>query len=183
LYVDKTNEALKAPKEFMLIASFNPGYQQGLKELKPSLRQRFLTVEFEYPKAEDEQEILVKETGIENKTAQLLVKMANKIRKMEDEHIRWHKIWGHGGILGFEHASDTSLITKDYFPIRNNPDFLIPLENLEGITLDIDEGYKEGYKIIRPLLTSQTSKPQINLTRELAQIQELVQNEGRLWHE
>jgi hypothetical protein len=107
----------------------------------------------------------------------------DKIRKMEDEHIRWHKIWGHGGILGFEHASDTSLITKDYFPIRNNPDFLIPLENLEGITLDIDEGYKEGYKIIRPLLTSQTSKPQINLTRELAQIQELVQNEGRLWHE
>ncbi len=84
LYIDKTNESLKAPKEFMLVASFNPGYQQGLKELKPSLRQRFLTIEFDYPVAEVEQDILVHETGIDNKTAGILVKMANKIRKMED---------------------------------------------------------------------------------------------------
>lgn len=84
LYIDKTNESLKAPKEFMLIASFNPGYQQGLKELKPSLRQRFLTIEFQYPGADLEIEILNKESGLDEKTCAILVKMANKIRKMED---------------------------------------------------------------------------------------------------
>ena len=46
----------------MLVASFNPGYQRGFKELKPSTRQRFITLSFNYPKPEIETEIIIAET-------------------------------------------------------------------------------------------------------------------------
>jgi nitric oxide reductase NorQ protein len=49
LYIDKLGESIKAHENFMLIASFNPGYQKGFKELKPSTRQRFVALSFNYP--------------------------------------------------------------------------------------------------------------------------------------
>ena len=49
LFIDKLGETIKAHDDFMLVASFNPGYQRGFKELKPSTRQRFIAVSFEYP--------------------------------------------------------------------------------------------------------------------------------------
>ena len=49
LFLDRTNECLTAPPKFMLVVSFNPGYQHGHKELKPSLRQRFVSIDFSYP--------------------------------------------------------------------------------------------------------------------------------------
>lgn len=81
LYLDRLNEILKAPPEFMLVASFNPGYQSGIKELKPSTRQRFVTMNFEYPSEEIEIVILQKESGIDAQTAKKLVKLAGRIRK------------------------------------------------------------------------------------------------------
>ena len=51
LFIDKLGLTIKAHEDFMLVASFNPGYQKGFKELKPSTRQRFLAISFEYPDA------------------------------------------------------------------------------------------------------------------------------------
>jgi len=53
----------------MLVASFNPGYQRGFKELKPSTRQRFIAVSFDYPEAKIEAEIIINETKIDADTA------------------------------------------------------------------------------------------------------------------
>ncbi len=80
LYIDRTNEALVAPKEFMCIASFNPGYQKGFKELKPSTRQRFVTIDLNYPDKETEIEIIQKITNVDKVVAGKLVDFAGKVR-------------------------------------------------------------------------------------------------------
>src|SRR6188768_4456101 len=58
LPLERTGEELAAPDRFMLVVSYNPGYQNILKSLKPSTRQRFLAVEFDFPPPEREAEIV-----------------------------------------------------------------------------------------------------------------------------
>lgn len=84
LFLDRRDETIAAPPEFMLTASFNPGYQRGIKELKPSTRQRFVAVSFDYPAPAVESEILQGETGIASGTAGTLVKLAGKIRAADE---------------------------------------------------------------------------------------------------
>lgn len=84
LFIDKLGETIKAHKDFMLVASFNPGYQRGFKELKPSTRQRFVAMAFDYPEAKVESEILVNETGIDADIAKKLVNIATKIRNLTE---------------------------------------------------------------------------------------------------
>lgn len=84
LFIDKLNESITAHPDFMLVASYNPGYQRGFKELKPSTRQRFVALPFSYPKKEAEIEILVNESGIEATMAEKLVRIGQKIRNLEE---------------------------------------------------------------------------------------------------
>ncbi|MBL7825494.1 MAG: CbbQ/NirQ/NorQ/GpvN family protein [Saprospiraceae bacterium] len=84
LFIDKLGESLRAHEHFMLVASFNPGYQRGFKELKPSTRQRFVALSFDYPNPELETEILVSETGIQQSIAVKLVQIGNKIRNLKE---------------------------------------------------------------------------------------------------
>lgn len=80
LFLDRNDEVLTAPPDFMVVASFNPGYRRGLKELKPSTRQRFVSLEFGYPPQAVEVEVLRGETGVDEKRAALLVAWAAKVR-------------------------------------------------------------------------------------------------------
>lgn len=84
LFIDKLGQTIKAHDDFMLVASFNPGYQRGFKELKPSTRQRFVALSFNYPDAKLESEILINETGIDSDSAKKLVKIAGKIRNLTE---------------------------------------------------------------------------------------------------
>jgi len=84
LFIDKLGITIKAHADFMLVASFNPGYQKGFKELKPSTRQRFLAISFEYPNAKKEIEILINETGINREDAKKLVAIGQKIRNLTE---------------------------------------------------------------------------------------------------
>ena len=84
LFIDKLGETVKAHADFMLVASFNPGYQKGFKELKPSTRQRFIAISFAYPEAKIEAAILVNETGIDESIAKKLVNIATKIRNLTE---------------------------------------------------------------------------------------------------
>ncbi len=84
LYIDKLGETVKAHDDFMLVASFNPGYQKGFKELKPSTRQRFVALSFNFPEEQVEREILVNETGIDKDIAKKLVNIASKIRNLNE---------------------------------------------------------------------------------------------------
>lgn len=84
LFIDKLGETIQAHPNFMLVASFNPGYQRGFKELKPSTRQRFVGISFDYPAEALEATILMQEAGIDEKTAKQLVKIGGKIRNLQE---------------------------------------------------------------------------------------------------
>jgi len=84
LFIDKTGETVKAHEDFTLVASFNPGYQRGFKELKPSTRQRFTAMSFSFPDAKLEAEILVNETGIDAGIATKLVNIGTKVRNLTE---------------------------------------------------------------------------------------------------
>jgi len=84
LYIDKLGETVKAHEDFMLVASFNPGYQKGFKELKPSTKQRFVALSFTYPIEKIETEIVIQETGIDKDVAKKLVNIANKVRNLTE---------------------------------------------------------------------------------------------------
>lgn len=83
LTVDKRGELIPAPPEFMLVISYNPGYQSVLKEIKPSTRQRFVALEFDYPSPELEAHIIATEGGIEIDMARRLVKLGELTRNLK----------------------------------------------------------------------------------------------------
>jgi nitric oxide reductase NorQ protein len=80
LLVEKTGEVVAAPPEFMLVASYNPGYQHVFKNLKPSTRQRFVALTFDYPEAELEVRIVVQESGLDQARARRLVELGRRLR-------------------------------------------------------------------------------------------------------
>ncbi|MCY4219686.1 MAG: CbbQ/NirQ/NorQ/GpvN family protein [Gammaproteobacteria bacterium] len=83
LPIEKTGELLVAPPEFCLAISYNPGYQSVLKDLKQSTRQRFVSIEFDYPNIQIETEIVVKESGLDKDTATRLIKFAVMTRNLK----------------------------------------------------------------------------------------------------
>ena len=84
LFIDKLGERIIAHEDFMLVASFNPGYQRGFKELKPSTRQRFAALSFDYPNAELETTILNKESNLDIADCKRLVNIGHKIRNLTE---------------------------------------------------------------------------------------------------
>ena len=87
LPIERTGEYLQAPDGFMLVVSYNPGYQNLLKGMKPSTRQRFVAIRFDYPKADDEAAIVRAETGIDADSAQKLVRIAAALRLLKDHDL------------------------------------------------------------------------------------------------
>jgi nitric oxide reductase NorQ protein len=87
LPIDRTGELLAAPPSFMLVVSYNPGYQNFLKGMKPSTRQRFISLAFDFPAPAQEQAILVGETGVDALTAQRLVSIAGALRALRDHDL------------------------------------------------------------------------------------------------
>jgi nitric oxide reductase NorQ protein len=82
LTVEKRGKVYHAPEGFMMVISYNPNYQSVLKELKPSTRQRFISINLGWPIEELEIRIICREAGIDEPTAQKLVKAANRIRNL-----------------------------------------------------------------------------------------------------
>ncbi len=84
LPVEKRGELLEAADGFLLILSYNPGYQSALKDLKHSTRQRFIALEFDYPPMEKEAEVVEHESGIDAATALQLAKLGSKVRNLKE---------------------------------------------------------------------------------------------------
>ncbi|HEV7581168.1 MAG TPA: CbbQ/NirQ/NorQ/GpvN family protein [Mycobacterium sp.] len=84
LYLDRANEVVEAPETFMLVCSYNPAYRSSLKELKPSFRQRFVTLPMNYLPADREAEVIRAEAGVEMATAMRLVRCAIAIRTADE---------------------------------------------------------------------------------------------------
>jgi nitric oxide reductase NorQ protein len=84
LPIEKRGEILTAPPEFMLVISYNPGYQSVMKDIKPSTRQRFVSLEFNYPEEEKEIAIVAQESGVPHETAKLLVRLGQMTRNLKE---------------------------------------------------------------------------------------------------
>jgi len=85
LTLEKTHELIHTPDDFMLVITYNPGYQSFVKNLKPSTKQRFVALEFGYPQKEDEIEIIKKEGDVDRQTAAKLAEIAQMIRESKNE--------------------------------------------------------------------------------------------------
>lgn len=84
LHIDKKGESIPAHPDFLMVVSYNPGYQSVLKDLKQSTRQRFVALEFHYPDPENEAAIVSRESGLDMDTALKLVLLAGKIRNIRE---------------------------------------------------------------------------------------------------
>ena len=87
LPVDRTGEEIEAAPGFLLGASYNPGYQNILKTLKPSTRQRFVSLEFTFPRPEHEIPVVARESGLSEDRVAPLVRLANKLRALKGQDL------------------------------------------------------------------------------------------------
>ena len=104
LPLERTGELLTAAPGFMLVVSYNPGYQSLLKGMKPSTRQRFVSLRFDYPSEQEEQTIVMEESGCDRDLAAQLVGLAKALRNLKDHDL--------------EEAASTRLLINTAFLIR-----------------------------------------------------------------
>lgn len=84
LPIEKKGQVLEASDDFMLVISYNPGYQSVLKDLKQSTKQRFMAIEFDYPPADIETGVVEREAGVSRSIAERLVKLGGKVRNLKN---------------------------------------------------------------------------------------------------
>jgi nitric oxide reductase NorQ protein len=85
LPLEKRGVILEAQRDFQLVISYNPGYQSVLKDLKPSTRQRFVSLEFDYPTPEYEAQIIAHESGVPSEVADDLAALGAKVRHLRHQ--------------------------------------------------------------------------------------------------
>ena len=84
LPIEKLGQIVEARDGFLLVISYNPGYQSALKDLKQSTRQRFMAIEFNYPPRELEAKIIEREAGVTPAVAMDLAKLGEKVRHLKE---------------------------------------------------------------------------------------------------
>jgi len=134
LVIDRTGEELAAPRSFMLVASYNPGYQSILKKLKPSTRQRFVSIGFDFPDPATETAVLVAETGLDAARAGALVRLAGHIRKLSgmdlEEGVSTRLLVYTGTLIAGGMAVDRALETAIVAPLSDEPEVQQALRDL-----------------------------------------------------
>jgi nitric oxide reductase NorQ protein len=88
LPIERRGQIIEAHGNFQLVISYNPGYQTVLKDLKPSTRQRFVAIEFDYPSDEIERNIVQRESGVSEDVAGQLVRLAGKVRNLREHGLQ-----------------------------------------------------------------------------------------------
>ena len=87
LPIEKKGQIIQAVDDFLLVISYNPGYQSVLKELKQSTKQRFMAIEFGYPPKDTEITIVEHEAKISREMATRLVKLGEKVRNLDRKSV------------------------------------------------------------------------------------------------
>lgn len=126
LPLDKKGELVQAHPEFQLVISYNPGYQNLMKDLKQSTKQRFGALDFSYPEAEIEVEIVVHESGVDSATASKLVSVAQRARNLKghglDEGISTRLLVYAGNLIAKGIEPKSACMMTLVRPITDDPD-------------------------------------------------------------
>lgn len=134
LMIDRTGEELVAPPGFMLVASYNPGYQNILKRLKPSTRQRFVSITFDFPAPEIEAAVIVRESGLDAARVAPLVRLGGHVRALSgmdleegvSTRLLIYAAQLMAGGMGVERALEAAVIQ----PLTDDPDVQAALRDL-----------------------------------------------------
>ena len=134
LVVDRTGEELVAPESFMLVASYNPGYQNILNKLKPSTRQRFVSIGFDFLSPEIEVPVVSRESGLDEGRARTLVRLAGHIRKLSgmdlEEGVSTRLLIYAGTMIAGGMAVDRAIEAAIVEPLSDEPDVQQALRDL-----------------------------------------------------
>ncbi|WP_108258033.1 CbbQ/NirQ/NorQ/GpvN family protein [Mangrovicoccus ximenensis] len=134
LVIDRTGEELRAPASFMLVASYNPGYQNILKKLKPSTRQRFVSIGFDFPSPQVETPVVMRESGLDEARATALVRLAGKIRALSgmdlEEGVSTRLLIYAATMIAAGMPVDRSIETAIVEPLSDEPDTQRALRDL-----------------------------------------------------
>ncbi len=84
LPVEKLGQVIEAGDGFLLVISYNPGYQSALKDLKHSTRQRFIAIDFTYPPRDVETRVIARESDVATEVAAELAKLGEKVRNLKE---------------------------------------------------------------------------------------------------
>jgi len=126
LPIEKKGQVIQAVDEFMLVISYNPGYQSVLKDLKQSTRQRFLAMEFTYPPPEIEARVIEHEARVDKETAQRLVRLGQKVRNLRthglEEGVSTRLLIYAGELMGQGVAPARACEAAVTRPITDDPD-------------------------------------------------------------
>jgi nitric oxide reductase NorQ protein len=87
LPIERLGSTIPAHPDFLLVVSYNPGYQTTLKDLKPSTRQRFIAIEFDYPDIDLETRVIAHESGLDDATARQLAFLGDRLRNLDEADI------------------------------------------------------------------------------------------------
>ncbi|KHQ50064.1 CbbQ/NirQ/NorQ/GpvN family protein [Mameliella alba] len=137
LVMDRTGEELEAPKPFMLVASYNPGYQNILKKLKPSTRQRFISIGFDFPAPEVETPVVMRESRLDEARATALVRLAGKIRALSgmdlEEGVSTRLLIYAATMIARGMAVDRAIEAAIIEPLSDEPDVQQALRDLAAV--------------------------------------------------
>jgi nitric oxide reductase NorQ protein len=87
LPLEKRGEVLQAHPDFLLVVSYNPGYQSTLKDLKHSTRQRFMAIDFDYPPQPLEQRVIERESRVDAAAAASLAQLGAEVRRLDQQNL------------------------------------------------------------------------------------------------
>jgi nitric oxide reductase NorQ protein len=134
LPLERTGEMLEAPPEFMLVASYNPGYQHVLKSLKPSTRQRFAALSFDFPPPDVETEIVAAESGLSKDLCAGLINLARRIRELKgkdlEEGVSTRLLVYCASLVAGGMAMETAARATLIQPLSDDEDVIVALEEL-----------------------------------------------------
>jgi nitric oxide reductase NorQ protein len=126
LPLEKKGEMVNCHPDFQLVISYNPGYQSLMKDLKQSTKQRFGAIDFDYPEAEVESEIIMHETRVDKATAEKLVQIAHRARNLKghglDEGISTRLLTYAGALIAKGIAAKAACQMTLVRPITDDPD-------------------------------------------------------------
>jgi nitric oxide reductase NorQ protein len=136
---ERTGETLQAPAEFMVVISYNPGYQNVLKALKPSTRQRFVAIEFGFPPQDIEASIVAHESGLAKERCIPLVRLAHALRELKGQDLEEGastRLVIHAATLVRDGVKPEAAIEAALLqPLTDEPDVLKALSRVAEIAL------------------------------------------------
>src|SRR6478672_13646149 len=139
LPIEKTGELLEAAPGFQLVISYNPGYQHALKDLKPSTRQRFVALEFDFPPPAQEAEIVAHESRVTPATARALAELAVQIRRLRDQGLAegpgTRLLVSVGRLISRGIPAREACRTALAAPLTDDPDLLAAIDDLVTQTI------------------------------------------------